>query len=236
MVEKAHKKYDVKCVVVEELATGGELFYYVLNSGAFSQKVAIYYFGQLLEGLQYMHNSGIAHRDLKPDNVLFSEDFTLKIADFGFAGPLAGRDGSGYMRTILGTKPYMAPELNERKPYIGTKVDVFAAAVILFIMVSGTPPFNYAAKDEFYYKFLYYKKFELFWKYHSKGKPAGENFFSPEFKDLMQRLLAYNPDERLSIEEIYQHPWMNLLSATQAEIHSEFLVRKSINDDKLKEE
>ena len=82
------------------------------------------------------------------------------------------------MKTILGTKPYMAPELNERKKYSGEKVDLFAAAVILFIMVSGTPPFNYASKEEFYYKFIYYKKFELFWKYHSKNKPAGEYYFS----------------------------------------------------------
>lgn len=115
---------------------------------------------------------------MKPDNVLFSSDFTLKIADFGFAGKLEGHDLSGLMKTILGTKPYMAPELNERRKYSGEKVDLFAAAVILFIMVSGTPPFNYAAKEEFYYKFIYYKKFELFWKYHSKNKPAGEYFFS----------------------------------------------------------
>lgn len=115
---------------------------------------------------------------MKPDNVLFDSKFTLKIADFGFAGPLAGRDGSGYLRTILGTKPYMAPELHEKKKYDGAKVDVFAAACIMFIMYSGTPAFNYASKEEFYYKFLYHKKYELFWKYHTKGKIGGESFFS----------------------------------------------------------
>ena len=66
-----------------------------------------------------MHSQGFAHRDLKPDNILYSDDFTLKIADFGFAGPLAGIDNKGYMRTILGTKPYMAPELFEKKKYKG---------------------------------------------------------------------------------------------------------------------
>lgn len=123
----------------------------------------------------------------------------MKIADFGFAGALAGRDGSGYMTTTLGTKPYMSPELNERQKYDGTKVDIFAAGVILFIMVSGTPPFNEAKKDEYFYKFLFHNKPELFWKVHCKSKPSGENFFSPDFKDLMQRLLAYNPVDRLTI-------------------------------------
>jgi serine/threonine protein kinase len=132
----------------------------------------------------------------------------LKIADFGFAGPIAGRDGSGYLRTILGTVPYMAPELNEKQPYKGEKVDVFAAAVILFIMVSGTPPFNQARKDEFYYKYFAFNRPEIFWKYHEKSKPSQDKFFEPEFKDLINRLFSYNPSGRLSVEEILSHPWM----------------------------
>lgn len=106
------------------------------------------------------------------------------------------------MKTALGTKPYMSPQILERKPYKGYQVDVFSAGVCLFIMVGALPPFNEAKPDEFYYKFIAQKKWPLFWKYHSRGKPAGENFFSPEFKDLMQRMLAYNPEERPTLEEL----------------------------------
>jgi serine/threonine protein kinase len=67
-----------------ELASGGELFDYISQTGEFSEDVARYFFHQLIEALDYMNEKGISHRDLKPENVLMSGDFQLKIADFGF--------------------------------------------------------------------------------------------------------------------------------------------------------
>jgi len=65
-----------------------------------------------LEGLAYCHGQKITHRDLKPENLLLDQNFILKIADFGFAGPIEGRDGSGNLTTKLGTLNYMAPEIH----------------------------------------------------------------------------------------------------------------------------
>ena len=101
-----------------------------------------------MEGLSYIHSHGHSHRDIKPDNILFDNEFNIKIADFGYAGPVAGRDGKGYLNTICGTKPYMAPELLAGLPYKGEQVDVFASAVVLFILVAGTPPFMTASKSD----------------------------------------------------------------------------------------
>lgn len=81
---------------------------------------------------------------MKPENLLFDSNFNLKIADFGFATMLEGKDGTGLLKTCLGTESYMAPEIHAKAPYIGSSVDLFASAIILFIMLSGTPPFSKA--------------------------------------------------------------------------------------------
>jgi serine/threonine protein kinase len=82
-------------VIVNELAEGGELFFYVKNSGAFSEDFARYIYLRMLNSLKYVHDGGFAHRDIKPDNILLDKDFNIKIADFGFAGPIMGRNNSG---------------------------------------------------------------------------------------------------------------------------------------------
>lgn len=85
--------------------------------------------------------------------MLLSDTFVLKIADFGFSCLLKGRDGKGLLKTRLGTEGYMAPEIF-CKEYEGRKTDIFAAGVILFIMYSGSPPFEKASINDPYYKLI----------------------------------------------------------------------------------
>jgi serine/threonine protein kinase len=176
--------------IVLNLASAGELFDFISASGAFTEDLARYFFKQALEGLDYCHSMRVAHRDLKPENLLLDSDYTLKIADFGFAGPLMGRDGKGYLFTKLGTYNYMAPEIHEEKPYNGAAVDLFALSIILFIMVASHPPFNTAEMDKDpFYKAIANNKSKSFWRVHSKNKPNGANYFSEEFKDLVTSML-----------------------------------------------
>jgi len=77
-----------------ELITGGELFDYVALA-PFSPEMCRYFFRQTLQALHYIHSHGTAHRDLKPENILLDDQFNVKIADFGFAAPVEGRDGGG---------------------------------------------------------------------------------------------------------------------------------------------
>ena len=94
---------------------------------------------------------------MKPENLLFDENFNLKITDFGFAAALCGRNKSGMLKTRLGTDSYMSPQLHEETLYSGAANDIFAAGVILFILVSQIPPFRVAdiTRDNWYKCFVY---------------------------------------------------------------------------------
>ena len=89
--------------VALELASGGEIFDYVARH-YFSPEISRYFFKQMLDGIHHMHSKGIAHRDLKLENILLDENFNIKITDYGFVGPIEGRDGSGFLHTRLGTR------------------------------------------------------------------------------------------------------------------------------------
>jgi len=89
----------------------------------------------------YIHSHNFVHRDLKLDNILLDKNYNIKIIDFGMGARMEGKDGSGFLRTTLGTENYYAPELWELKPYKGHLVDIFTLGAILFGMYSGHPPF-----------------------------------------------------------------------------------------------
>lgn len=189
--------------------------------------------------MDHCHSQGFAHRDLKPENLLFDEQFNLLLADFGFSVAMSGRDGSGKLRTILGTDNYMAPEIHSKAPYIGSSVDLFAAGIILFIFLTGHPPFNHAKATDSYYNLICMNNHEKFWNYHARKKPNGINFFSKEFMSLINAMLAFDPTQRLSIAEIKAHPWYKAETPTHEDVVAEFTERKAKvdqeNDKKKKE-
>ena len=217
-IEKSNGAKESVIYIVLELAAGGELFDYVATTGRFQETIARFYFRQLIEGLDYVHQKGIAHRDLKPENLLYDTAFNLKIADFGFAAPIAGRDGSGKSNTRLGTENYMAPEIHMRKPYLGPAVDLFACGIILFIIFTEHPPFSKAEPNDPFYRLICGNRADLFWKAHSRNKPNGADFFSEDFKSLITAMLQFEPTHRLSMAEVKAHPWFNGPVATLEEV------------------
>lgn len=219
---------------VLELAPGGEVFQFLMSTGRFPLNVARYYFKAMLAGLNHCHQKGYAHRDIKPENLLLNAAFQMKVADFGFATALAGRDGSGKLNTVLGTESYMAPEIHLKTAYSGASVDLFAAAIVLFIMVTGHPPFNKADPKDPYYLLFCTNRHQRFWDLHNRNKPKG--FFSKDFITLMNGMLAFDPTQRLSISEIMAHPWFNDATASQVEVEAYMAKNKASVDADLKKE
>ena len=120
----------------------------------------------------------------------------------------------------------MAPEIHLNQPYKGDQVDLFAAGMILFIMVAQHPPFTSATPNDSYYKCLAAKRPDIFWNAHCKQKQGGLKFFSDDFKNLFEKMVALDPNERLSIDEILNHPWITEGDiATESEIKDEFRIR-----------
>ena len=99
---------------------------------------------------------------------------------------------------------YKAPELYLEKEY-DQLCDIFSVGVILFILLTGYPPFEQATKKDRWYKSMTKKKYKVFWKAH-RASPIAKNF---QVKNLLEQMLAYNPTERISISDIKKHKWYN---------------------------
>jgi len=231
--------YDLKCevkgrkaiVMVQQLAPKGELFDYLMYTKKFEEKQANALFKQLIAGLTAMHKAGIAHRDLKPENVLFDNQFNLKLADFGFAYVFQKGEGAKTsMRTELGTKGYMAPEIINNKKYT-EKADIFAAGVILFIMLAGFPPFQNAVAKDWWFDKLMKQKYKLFWMAHERTAK-----FSSEAKDILQKMLAPKEADRHDVVSVTKSKFWNKECLTKDELVACLKRRKEIVDaEKAKE-
>lgn len=172
-----------------ELMQGGELFDHIIEKETFSEELAQKIMAPLFDAVIYCHDLGIVHRDIKPENLLFdSKDLskaTVKISDFGLARYISNET---LATTTCGTPGYVAPEILHKTAY-DSRCDFWSLAVVMFILLSGTPPFYH--EDNF-------ELFEIIKKGdYDFGAPAW-NEVSSEAKDLIKKLLVIDPNQRIS--------------------------------------
>lgn len=140
--------------LVQELCTG-ELMGILHLFKKFTPPLALNYFRQLIAGLGHCHAQGIAHRDLKPHNLLLDSAYRLKICDFGFSQTFRRSDGlttkERLLKTRCGTPSYMPPELIAGQSYQGPPADVWSAGVTLFMMLLGLPPMQMAKAGDWWF-------------------------------------------------------------------------------------
>lgn len=195
---------DGMLYMVFEFMQGADLCFEIVKRATagfvYSEAVASHYMRQMLEALRYCHNNDIIHRDLKPHCILLSStenSAPVKIGGFGVAIQLD--ESAKISGGRIGTPHYMAPEVVNREPY-GKPVDVWGCGIMLFILLSGYPPF-YGTKD---------RLFKMITKgaFHMHRKQW--DLISDAAKDLVARMLEVDPDKRISIDEALEHPWIKV--------------------------
>lgn len=217
---------------VLEYASGGELFDVLYYTGCLSDEMARTYFHQLINGIEILHKNGICHRDLKPQNLLLDGNCVLKITDFGLSKIMQTQEDKVMQTQHVGTRGFQSPEQRAKQSY-SFPCDMFAAGVILFILLTGYPPFEHAQATDYWFKELMEKNgkpanVKKFWKKHRDAK------ISDAAKDFIARLLAADPHKRLNIEQCREHPWMQAKKLSQDEIKAQLDSRlKSVVDGRM---
>ena len=168
------------------------------NFKPFTETEAKSIFRQTLNAIDYCHQNGIVHFDVKLDNLMI-DPTTQKVTliDFGLCDFIT-RENNGKFSRRVGSEEYCAPELLEKSqtPFDGTKVDIFCLGVVLFAMLSATFPFDIKKRKMAVRQGL--------------AQPAVRFPFavSNECKDLITKMLEQNPAKRITIEQIFEHPWL----------------------------
>ncbi|XP_054797968.1 calcium-dependent protein kinase 2-like [Prosopis cineraria] len=183
--------------VVMELCAGGELFDRIIAKGHYSERAAASICRQIVNVVHICHFMGVMHRDLKPENFLLSskgEKASLKATDFGLSVFI--EQGKVY-RDIVGSAYYVAPEVLRRS--YGKEIDIWSAGVMLYILLSGVPPF-WAEKEK--------GIFDAILKGHIDFESQPWPSISYSAKDLVSKMLIQDPKKRITAAQVLEHPWI----------------------------
>ena len=215
--------------IIMEYAENGNLFELISKEkNGLEESKAFDYFIQVVNAVYYLHNNNIIHRDIKPENILIGNDNKIKLCDFGWAKELTLENRS----TFCGTVEYMAPEIVGSENY-DYSVDIWSLGILLYELLFGHSPFKANTTKNV---ILNIKTHEL--TYDDKNKKI-----SNSCKDLIQKLLVSNPQKRLKIKDILEHPFVKKhskkfsykkkLSTVIDEDQVKSNINKNINDNNI---
>ncbi|KAK4259001.1 hypothetical protein QN277_005381 [Acacia crassicarpa] len=188
-------RYSVHLVM--ELCAGGELFDRIIAQGHYSERAAASICRAIVNVVHICHFMGVMHRDLKPENFLLSskdEGATLKATDFGLSVFI--EEGKVY-RDMVGSAYYVAPEVLRRS--YGKEIDIWSAGIMLYILLSGVPPF-WAENEKGIFDAILEGKID----FESQPWPS----ISDSAKDLVRKMLTQDPKKRITSAQVLEHPWI----------------------------
>ncbi|KAJ8265130.1 hypothetical protein COCON_G00142290 [Conger conger] len=213
-----------KCLlIVMECMDGGELFSRIQDRGdqAFTEREASDIMKSIGEAIQYLHSINIAHRDVKPENLLYTSkrpNAILKLTDFGFAKEMTTHNS---LATPCYTPYYVAPEVLGPEKY-DKSCDMWSLGVIMYILLCGYPPFysNHGlAISPGMKKRIRMGQYEF-------PNPEWSDV-SEEAKQLIRHLLKTEPTQRMTITEFTNHPWINQsMEVPQTPLHTSRVLKE----------
>jgi len=184
---------STKLYFVMDFINGGELFHHLHKEKRFSEERTRFYSAQIILAISYLHSLGIIYRDLKPENILLNKEGFLVITDFGLAKEgLYGKNAR--TATRAGTPDYLAPEVIKGDRYTKA-VDWWSVGILIFEMLTGTPPFTCASIQELFEKIV--------------NSPVNfPKYVSADARDFISKLLTKDPTKRFfDPVKIAAHPW-----------------------------
>ena len=194
---------------VIDFISKGNLFYYLERANYnLPERCAKLLFKKIVKGIQFCHNRNICHLDIKPLNIMLDKHFNPIIIDFGLSDLIKNEKNETIIyKGKRGTQEYKSPEMWDKFLYKGVESDIFSLGVVLFNLMTGKVGFLTSKKNDYYYKLIINNNGndELYWE---KIKTQIKKEFSKEFKELYFQMVALNPSERPSIENILNSNWL----------------------------
>ncbi|XVF47267.1 hypothetical protein PTKIN_Ptkin03bG0095700 [Pterospermum kingtungense] len=183
--------------LVMELCAGGELFDRIIAKGHYTERAAASLLRTIVQIVHTCHSMGVIHRDLKPENFLLlnkEENSPLKATDFGLS--VFYKPGDVF-KEIVGSAYYIAPEVLKRR--YGPEADIWSIGVMLYILLSGVPPFWAESEHGIFNSIL---------RGHIDFTSDPWPSISPQAKDLVRKMLNSEPKQRLTAAQVLSHPWI----------------------------
>ena len=188
------KETNNEIQILLEYAQNGNLFDIIQKNNGLDELKAFEYFIQIVNAVYFLHQNNIIHRDIKPENILIGENDVLKLCDFGWAKEL----NVNKRATFCGTMEYMAPEIVGSEMY-DFSVDIWSLGILLYELIMGHSPFRSKSKKD--------RNVMIKIKKHDLVFDKDKNI-SKECIDLINKLLEVNPETRLKIKDIFEHPFI----------------------------
>lgn len=193
-----------KYYIFMRYAERGDLFDYLVSNGSLTEEQCAVWVRQLASAIQYMHTLEIAHRDLKCENVLITQNFNVKLSDFGFVRSCVDDKTLEVTmsQTFCGSLTYVSPEIIKGSPYEPKIADMWSFGVLIFMMLNKSHPF-----DSTHLHSLYQNQMKRNWKYTNRKSDS----ISEGCRELINNLMEPNTKKRWTIENVMNCDWLKLM-------------------------